>query len=186
MVFNTEYLVWAKKAYPELAKIPNLIPNDVDEYRRKLGYKERPERFRPTNIHPDYKMMYLSQLEQERDYAAKRCWTGEVAKIDVELEKRKKDREAHKPHFLKGEHVYADLGYRTDQKRRPVYIIDTVYIIDIKGGTAHISWSTGTQVVDGHIDLKYLSRIPSVKEPWRNPDTFAAEYEREAARGADR
>jgi rubrerythrin len=40
--------------------------------------------------------MYLTKLQEEREYAQKRGWTGEVAKIDKELAKRAKDKTASK------------------------------------------------------------------------------------------
>lgn len=44
----------------------------------------------------EYDGMYLTKLQEEREYAQKRGWTGEVAKIDKELAKRAKDKTASK------------------------------------------------------------------------------------------
>lgn len=43
----------------------------------------------------DYKAMYLTNLYEELAYAKRRGWSGEVLKINAELEKRKQDRKAH-------------------------------------------------------------------------------------------
>lgn len=51
--------------------------------------------------------------------------------------------------FKKGQHVWAAMG-----KDLPLY---PVYIQDVKGKTAHVSWSKGSDVVDADIDVKHLS-----------------------------
>jgi len=50
----------------------------------------------------------------------------------------------------KGMHLYAKLGHNLPKR--------SVYIRGVKGSTAHISWSTGRDVVDAHIHIRHLSK----------------------------
>lgn len=71
--------------------------------------------------------------------------------------------------FRKGQHVYAKMGANLP--------IQPVYIQDIKGKEAHISWNNGRSgVVDGDIDIKHLSHGPDDLYKLLSDDPYSREF----------